>query len=203
MSLRNIYGILFALLFLAYPALVYFGTLHYSPRIVSLIIILCLIVRLFSSSANRLAKIVFPATLIGLTLCVVSALLDNEVYIQYLPVIYSGLFFLAFGSTILHPPSMIEVFARAIAPSLSPKEVSYCKTITFIWILFFAINGLISAITVCCATFKFWAYYNGLISYILMFLIFASEFLYRHWKFRKYVGLPTDRFLKKIFPPIK
>ena len=202
MTVRKIYGILFTLLFLGYPALVYFGTLHFSPRIVSLIIILCLILRLILSSENRLAKIVFPATLIGLTLCVVSALLDNEVYIQYLPVIYSGLFFLAFSATILHPPSMIEVFARAIAPRLSLAEISYCKTITFIWILFFAINGLISAITVCCATFKFWAYYNGFVSYIVMFLIFTSEFLYRHWKFRRYVGLPTDRVLKKIFPPI-
>ena len=97
MSLKKIYGFLFAILFLAYPALVYFGTLHFSPRIVSLTIILCLILRLFSSSANRLAKIVLPATLVGLTLCVVSALLDNEVYMQYLPVIYSVLFFIAFG----------------------------------------------------------------------------------------------------------
>ena len=203
MSLKKIYSILFALLFLAYPALVYFGTLHFSPRIVSLTIILCLILRLFSSSRNRLAKIVLPATLVGLSLCVVSALLDNEVYMQYLPVIYSVLFFLAFGSTLLRPPSMIEVFARSVAPSLSPKEVSYCKTITFIWVLFFVINGLISAITVYFATFKFWVYYNGFIAYILMFLIFVSEFLYRHWKFRRYVGLPTDHFLKKIFPPIK
>ncbi len=106
MSLKKIYSILFALLFLAYPALVYFGTLHFSPRIVSLTIILCLILRLFSSSRNRLAKIVLPATLVGLSLCVVSALLDNEVYMQYLPVIYSVLFFLAFGSTLLRPPSI-------------------------------------------------------------------------------------------------
>ena len=202
MSVKKTFGILFAIIFLTYPALIYFGTQHFSPRVVSLIIILCLILRLFSSSANRLAKMVSPVILVGLTLCVVSALLDNKVYMQYLPVLYSAFFFIAFGSTLLRPPSIIEVFARSVAPSLSHKEVSYCRTITFIWVIFFVTNGLISAVTICCAAFKFWAYYNGFISYVLMFLIFLSEFLYRHWKFRRYVGLPTDRVLKKIFPPI-
>jgi uncharacterized membrane protein len=202
MSLKKIFGILFAIIILTYPALIYFGIQHFSPRVVSLIIILCLILRLFSSSTNRLAKMASPVILVGLTLCIVSALLDNKVYMQYLPVIYSVFLFIAFGSTLLRPPSMIEVFARSVAPSLSHKEVSYCRTITFIWVIFFVANGLISTVTICCAAFKFWAYYNGFISYVLMSLIFLSEFLYRHWKFRRYVGLPTDRFLKKIFPPI-
>lgn len=202
-TIKKTSGILFVIIFLAYPPFVYFGTVHLSPRIVSLIVIVGLILRLFSSSTNSLSKIVFPATAVGISLCTVSALLDNELYMQYLPVIYSLLFFLVFGSTLLRPPSMIEVFARTVAPSLSPKEVSYCRKVTFIWVIFFVINGLITVVTIYLDAFKLWAYYNGFVSYVLMFLIFTTEFLYRHWKFRRYVGLSTDRFLKKIFPPFQ
>jgi hypothetical protein len=34
-----------------------------------------------------------------------------------------------------------------------------------------------------------------------MGLLFAIEMFYRHWRFRRYVGLPTDVLFKKLFPP--
>ena len=34
-----------------------------------------------------------------------------------------------------------------------------------------------------------------------MGLLFATEFVYRHWRFRRYVGLPTDPLLRRLFPP--
>ena len=33
--------------------------------------------------------------------------------------------------------------------------------------------------------------------------LFIGEFFYRHWRYRRYVGLPTDRFMMKLFPPLE
>jgi hypothetical protein len=46
-----------------------------------------------------------------------------------------------------------------------------------------------------------WALFTGLISYILIGTLFAGEYLYRHWRFRRFVGGFADPLLKWIFPP--
>jgi hypothetical protein len=46
-----------------------------------------------------------------------------------------------------------------------------------------------------------WAFYTGFLSYILMGTLFSIEFLYRTWRFRRYVGGPLNPLLERIFPP--
>jgi uncharacterized membrane protein len=51
------------------------------------------------------------------------------------------------------------------------------------------------------ASLEAWTLYNGVVAYVLMGLLFSLEFLYRHWRFRRYVGTPFDSILRRIFPP--
>jgi hypothetical protein len=46
-----------------------------------------------------------------------------------------------------------------------------------------------------------WTLYTGIVSYLLLGTLFACEYVYRHWRFRRYVGAPTDVVLKWFFPP--
>ena len=68
-------------------------------------------------------------------------------------------------------------------------------------VFFFAGNGSLAAGLAVYASLGIWTIYNGVIAYLLMGTLFASEFLYRHWRFRRYVGTMFDPVLRRLFPP--
>ena len=74
---------------------------------------------------------------------------------------------------------MIETFARLQDKNLPDKAIPYCRNVTKIWCLFLLANSLIALYTALLTDMETWALYNGLISYILMGLLFAGEFIYR------------------------
>ena len=73
---------------------------------------------------------------------------------------------------------MIEVFARIKEPELSEQAIAYTRKVTMVWVCFFLINGSISLYTLELSR-EVWVLYNGLISYVLMALIFAIEWVVR------------------------
>ena len=90
----------------------------------------------------------------------------------------------SFGQTLVVPPTMVERFARLQKPTLSPKEVLYCRRVTQIWCLFFIANGFTALLLALSGTLKAWALYTGVISYGLIGTLFSAEYAYRHWRFR-------------------
>jgi len=100
------------------------------------------------------------------------------------------LFLLSFGITLFWPPSMIYRFAiiqdKSIPNSLGEKRIAaYCKKVTILWIVFFIINGNIAAWTIFSGSDILWAVYNGGVSYILMGMLFAGEYIVRKKAMRK------------------
>jgi uncharacterized membrane protein len=93
------------------------------------------------------------------------------------------------------------MFARMFVTDLSSEEMLYCRRVTLIWAGFFLLNGIAAFYTACCTALGIWSLYNGLIVYMVMGLLFVGEVSYRYWRFRRYVGLPTDVIFKKLFPP--
>ena len=94
------------------------------------------------------------------------------------------LFFGAFGITLFQPPSMIYRFALIQDKSIphSPgrnKIAAYCRKVTLVWMVFFVSNGTVAAWSIFSGSDAFWAVYNGGISYILMGVLFAGEFIIR------------------------
>ncbi|MCL2294647.1 MAG: AMP-binding protein [Spirochaetes bacterium] len=94
------------------------------------------------------------------------------------------LFLAAFGITLLQPPSMIYRFAiimdKSIPASPGGKKIAaYCKKVTIVWIVFFVFNGIMAAWTIFYGSDVIWAVYNGGVSYIMIALLFAGEFLIR------------------------
>lgn len=203
MSIRakTVITVILAIGVVLYPILVYFGTGFISLRIISLLIGTCLILSLFLQRNRPPQLHLLLPIILGVILCLTGAFMNYPSLTLYLPVLFSVGFFISFAYTLLFPPSMVEIFARMIIPERSPDEIAYCRRITIVWVIFFGLNGSVAFFTACCASIAAWSLYNGLLSYVVIGIIFAVELCYRYWRFRRYAGLPTDFIFKKIFPP--
>ena len=85
-----------------------------------------------------------------------------------------GIFYLSLAKT-----PMITKFAMIKEPNLEPKALIYTRNLTKIWIVFFVINGSISAILACFENKIYWGVYCGAISYILIGILFFGEIIFR------------------------
>ena len=113
-----------------------------------------------------------------------------------------------FASTLFSGPNIIFRFAtladRSIKGSFHEKKVeNYCRKVTIVWCIFFILNGSAAALTVFADRIfgttpenadRIWSLYNGGISYILMGVLFAAEFIVRKF---------VDKKMVKVFPLTK
>ena len=113
-----------------------------------------------------------------------------------------------FASTLFSGPNIIFRFAtladRSIKGSFHEKKVeNYCRKVTIVWCIFFILNGSAAALTVFADRIfgttpenadRIWSLYNGGISYILMGVLFAAEFIVRKF---------VDKKMTKVIPLTK
>jgi len=88
-----------------------------------------------------------------------------------------------FGHTLWSPPSFIERLVRLQFPDLMPGIAEYCRELTWVWTLFFAVNIVICAALPAVAGQTAWALYTGVLVYGLMALLGTGEWFYRHRRF--------------------
>jgi uncharacterized membrane protein len=199
--LKRAIGLVLAGVLVFYPTLIYFGLKQYSPRFIALLVGICIAIG-FSSQKNFRYHSRLVLLAVGIiVLCLASVILNQFWLMRYLPLFISIHLLLSFGYSLLRPPSTVEVFARMVTTDLSSEECRYCRLVTLLWVIFFLFNGMLAGLTACCTGLKIWSLYNGGIAYGAMGLLFAAELCYRHWRFRRYVGLPTDSLFKWLFPP--
>lgn len=202
--MQVVLGILQAVVLLAYPAAVYFGLSHLSTRGVGLLVLVLLLPGLIRTLARRpkelLATIGIPLTVAGLMLL---ALVSDDVrFVLAYPALVNAVLLLQFGLT-LRPGgrSMVERFARLQVDYLSEQEIAYCRIVTAAWSGFFVLNGGACALFAVFGSRAAWALYTGLLSYLILGLLFAVEFTVRKYLFRRYGPGLLDRFFSWIFPP--
>ena len=123
-------------------------------------------------------------------------------FFLFVPSLLNFVLLTVFLSSITSPPSIAEKFACVLVKDLQEEEIRYCRKVTLVWCVFFVGNGSLATGLAVYASLEVWTAYNGIIAYCLMGTLFISEFLYRHWRFRRYVGTPFDPFLRRIFPPV-
>jgi uncharacterized membrane protein len=88
-----------------------------------------------------------------------------------------------FGHTLWMPPSLCERLVRLQYPEFIPGIAEYLRELTWVWTLFFAINVPFCALLPALAGQKAWAIYTGVLVYVLMGLLGAGEWFYRHRRF--------------------
>lgn len=167
------------LLLVLYPLLVYVGIQHLGPRILAAVLLIAASARLIAVKIARQPMgnsswlLLAAAATTGITLAT-----GSVIGLKFYPVLVSAVMLALFGYSLWQPPSMVERFARLQQADLPAQAIPYTRAVTWVWCGFFIANGAIASATVFMSD-QIWALYNGLISYVLMGLLMAGEYLVR------------------------
>lgn len=171
-----------------YPVLIFCGLFvwDFSPRKMSLLpLFLAAIYAVFMGRGKRDAKALFLVAV--LTLCGgLSFLLDSPTFFEFYPVFVNVGFFCLFAASLADGDNFAFRLAtladkRIVKAADSLFVKAYCRKVTKVWCGFFVLNGSISLGTILWGSPKAWSLYNGCVAYVLMGILFASEFCVR-WK---------------------
>ncbi|MGA9721184.1 MAG: hypothetical protein WBQ86_01910 [Candidatus Binatus sp.] len=167
----------------AYPFLVYFGLRTLPPGLIafSLVALLAAKAALGSKKNGRESLPYLIAAVIVIGLAARSPVVGLKAY----PVLLSLGFGAVFAHSLLWPPTIVERIARLTHPELPLEANSYLRKVTIAWLIFFIVNAAISAATAASGSLRLWTLYNGLISYLAMGVMFATEFVVRQFVHRR------------------
>lgn len=171
----RVVGVLLALVTLAYPLIVYLSLGRLEPRWLALLLLGLALMRLVVSRTALTLGFAAGALLLATFSWAGNAWMPLKFY----PVVVSAVLLALFGASLLHPPSAIERFARLREPDLPAEAVAYTRRVTQVWCLFFIANGLAAFATALWASDAVWTLYNGFVSYCLMGVLMAVEWLVR------------------------
>tara|TARA_Y100000588_G_scaffold358348_1_gene416409 strand:+ start:1134 stop:1736 length:603 start_codon:yes stop_codon:yes gene_type:complete len=176
-------GFAVAAFIIAYPLIVYFGLRVFEARWIAIALLLIAGLRLVViKRAGGNAALMSQTKLVALVLLLVGAVAmfsNSAVLLQYYPVCMNVLMLVLFAVSLIWPPSVIEQIARIRTPDLRQAGIVYTRKVTMVWCGFFALNGSAALYTTLETSLGFWAIYNSLVSYALMGLLFAGEYLVR------------------------
>ena len=201
--MRVALGVLQAILFVAYPLAVWFGLSRFSARGVGLLLLALLVPGLLHNLWHRrrqLREMLSLPLAVGL-LIGLAVVFDDERFMLAYPTLVNGVLLLQFAWTLRGPTSMVERFARLQVDTLSDAEIVYCRRVTVAWSGFFVVNGAACAAVALLGSRAAWALYTGLLSYLILGVLFAVELTLRKYLFRRYGDNLLDRFFAWIFPP--
>jgi len=187
----------------AYPAAVYFGLGHLGTRTLGLGLAALMVGGVMLRMSGKRREHAVAVARVPLTLALLPLLggiLDDRRYVLSLPVL-ANVILLAHFAASLRSVSFAERIARTQEEFLSPAQVAYCRAVTKSWCAFFVANGLISALLAAWAPVSWWTLYTGLISYALVGLLSAAEYVARKARFRRYAATTVDRLIARLFPP--
>jgi uncharacterized membrane protein len=192
-----------AALVVVYPFLIYAGLRHATPRSVALAVLALLALRLLLFDPARLRGYLragaWPALAFAAAIGA-TAIWNDPRALLVAPAAGSAALLVVFGRS-LAGESVVERIARVQLGTLGPDEVHYCRRVTALWCGFFALNASIAGFLALYGTLEAWALYTGFLAYLGIGLVFGAEFAYRQWRFRRYVGAPTDFVFRRLFPP--
>ncbi len=172
---RRPLAVLVLLLTLLYPLLIYTGVERLEPRWLALLLLAVALLRAVSARQSWWWFAALGAALLAALSMFGNSLLPLKLY----PLLVNLLLLLVFAASLRFPPPIIERLARLSEPELPPRAVRYTRRVTEVWCGFFVLNGGLSLLTALYASEAVWALYNGLISYLMMGLLFGVEWLFR------------------------
>jgi len=208
-KLKSIFGILFNAILAMYPFLIFVLLIiqKFPIRTFSLFVIVLAFVEIIIRISKRKSDKKGGLNIWnGLFLLVVGALCfitNTNIAFKFFPVFINIMLIITFGTTLFHPPAMIYRFAiladKTIPKSLGEKKIAaYCYKVTVIWVVFFAVNGSIAALTVFIGSDLIWAIYNCGICNVLMGMLFVGEYIVRKFVQKNIPkAVPLSSFTKK------
>jgi uncharacterized membrane protein len=200
--MKTILGAISALFLIASPWVLYWTLTQHGVGVAAALLIGWVIVRtipilLAAKREQRIAALQLPAIALGFA-CI-GWLSDNGTWLLVLPSATQGAFGLAFLRSLSGTP-LIEHFARMVKPELRPAELAHCRLWTRIWGFYLLALAALGLALARWATLTVWTVYVGIVSYVLVAVLFAIEYVIRKIRFRDYGRNPLDWLLGKLFP---
>jgi uncharacterized membrane protein len=169
-------NVLAAVLTLLYPFAIWLGYGQVEPRWLAGLLLLAVLTRLPALKLSAAARWSVAGALVLVGYAIWSNLL---LPLKLYPVLVSGALLAAFGYSLRTPVSAVERMARLRGETFAPPAQAYMRTVTQVWCGFFVLNGTIAFALALWASAGAWSLYTGVVSYGLMGLLFAIEYLVR------------------------
>ncbi|PCI03037.1 MAG: hypothetical protein COB79_01380 [Zetaproteobacteria bacterium] len=171
-----VFKILVGILFILYPAVVYYGLTHGMAWFGLLLLILFFMYQAIFSEKHW-QSIGFIAVLS------VGAWFQQATTIKLIPIVIHLSLFGLFYQSLQDKSPLIEKFARLDFPNFPEGMARHCLQMTQIWTVFFACNIVLNIGLVLWATDATWALYNGMLVYIFIGMLVLGEYIWRRIKF--------------------
>lgn len=189
-----------ALLFtLAYPLLVAGSLAYLGARWAALTLLavhLALRLRTLRRDLQRARGLLALAAGVALLL-LLAAVLDDPRFLLAYPTLVNVALLAGFAWSLRTVP-VAERFARLETSELTGSQLRYCRNVTLTWCAFFAANGALSAALALRAPRAVWAVYTGAVSYALVGLLFAAEYVVRKARWGRFGPGLVDRTLARL-----
>ena len=200
--MKPVLAIASALFILASPWVLYWTLSQHRVDLAAITLIVWVILRtvpvvLTAKREHRAAALQLPA--IALVFVSLGWVFNNGTWLLVLPAATQAAFGLAFLRSLRTMP-LIEHFARLMKPELSPAEQAHCRRWTWVWGGYLLVLAAIGLGLARWATLATWTAYVGVVSYVLVGMLFAVEYVIRKTRFRDYGRNPLDWVLSKLFP---
>lgn len=161
---------------LIYPFFVYWAIQNNEHASGLILLVGLLAMRLYTAQVRNERQLIF-----GLIIIVFSVILatGSSYGLKLYPVVISLSLLAVFGFSLLSSMPLVERIARLREPDLPSQATPYLRRITQVWCLFFAVNASVSMATVVVNNNTWWLWYNGIIAYLLMAIVFIGEWFIR------------------------
>lgn len=160
--------------FITYPLLVWLGIRGGQPEWIALLLAAAAVIQVWV----KRTRFALAAAAAALGLAAAAWTAGSFVPVKFYPVVMNAAWLAYFGFSLTGTPA-VERFARLRRLELPAHAVHYCRQVTRVWCVFFMLNGLVALDSAVNRSDDWWALYNGLISYGLIVLMFACEFVVR------------------------
>jgi len=203
--MRTVLNIISALFIAASPFVLYWTLTNHDVAVAAITLIAWVIVRtipilLSAKQEQRRAALQLPA--IALVFALLGWVLDDGTWLLVLPSATQAAFGLTFLRSLAGTP-LIEHFARMVKAELGAGEQAHCRRWTKIWGVYLIALAALGLVLAGVASLKWWTIYVGIVSYVLVGVLFAVEYVVRKIAFRDYGRNPLDWLLRRLFPPVR
>jgi uncharacterized membrane protein len=181
----NIWLVLTVLGGMIYPAVVYVSLPQVSPFILAAVGLGLIAMRMWGVRRSGGASAWIPALAIVAATLAALSVVSPGLAVKAYPAMISVAAASVFGASLIWPPNLIERIARLKEPDLSLQGQIYTRRVTQVWTSFLLINAGISGATAFWGSPEQWMLWNGLISYLLMGVLFVGEIALRQYVRRR------------------
>jgi uncharacterized membrane protein len=160
---------------IAYPLVVYLSIGHLESQWLALMLLALALARASVARQRFWWAVAAGAAL----LCAACWFRSDVLAVKLYPVLVNLVLLAVFAFSVWRPPSVVERLARLREPDLPAAGVRYTRRVTCVWCSFFVFNGCLALYTALWGSDRLWALYNGLVAYVLMGILMATEWWVR------------------------